>query len=117
MLHIPHGMNIYSSSRLSVFNFYKGNNLQAAADAYASWIKLITVMGRFSGIMSGTQGKGCTLINSANHCHVYNLLNEPGGTSCQFQGYRLDMPWHCFCGFLYCYRHFYQESKIQLSYC
>ena len=75
LLRTPHAMKIFSQSMLSLIDAYKGNNPKAEPGAYTSWIKWITVMDRYIDVMNGTSEKGCENIDSADHNHVYKLLD------------------------------------------
>ena len=60
---------------LSLIDGYRGKNQKAGPEAYNSWIKWITVMDRFIDVMNGNPEKGCGNIDSADHNHVYELLD------------------------------------------
>lgn len=75
LLRTPHAMKIFSQTMLSCIKYYQSKNVKAAGDTYDSLIEYITVMDRFIDICNGTREKGCELIDSVSHKHVFELFD------------------------------------------
>ena len=75
LLRSPEAMRVFSQSMLAMLKNYKSKNVRAAAATYDPIMKYISVMDRFIDIMNGTRDKDCKLIDSANHRHIFELLD------------------------------------------
>ena len=74
-LRTPLAMRVYSQTMLECIGYYLGKNTKASAETYGPIIEYISQMDRFIDIVNGNSDKGCELINSANHRHVFELLD------------------------------------------
>ena len=75
LLRSPEAMRVFSQSMLAMLQNYKSKNAMAAADIYDAIMRYINIMDRFIDVMNGTRDKGCELIDSASHRHVFELLD------------------------------------------
>ena len=75
LLRSPEAMRVFSQSMLSMLKNYMAKNRRATAATYEPVMRYIAVMDRFIDVMNGTRDKNCELINSANHRHLFELLD------------------------------------------